>query len=147
MAILTPHKKRANRFNYIPRYYDPRKEAREQRRAELCGERLDQSDEEYTPGKYIRTQREARNARRAMEQGAGRTRTLKLVMFALVVLFVILVLYPKVLSILSGENRPAQMSVESYYGDFDPTAPITIVPNDYVEPQDGDELQTEKVYD
>lgn len=147
MAIFTPHKKRANRFNYIPRYFDPQKEAREQRRAELSGQRLDQADEEYTPGKYIRTQREARNARRSMEQNQGRTRTLKLVMFAIAVLFVITVLYPKILSILSGENRPAQMTVESYYGDFDPSAPITIVPNDYVEPEGGEELPTQRVYE
>ena len=35
MLGFTPFKKHANKFNYIPRYYDPEKEAREQRRAEL----------------------------------------------------------------------------------------------------------------
>ena len=39
MLGFTPFKKHANKFNYIPRYYDPEKEAREQRRAELRGER------------------------------------------------------------------------------------------------------------
>ena len=38
MLGFTPFKKHANKFNYIPRYYDPEKEAREQRRAELRGE-------------------------------------------------------------------------------------------------------------
>lgn len=33
MLGFTPFKKHANKFNYIPRYYDPEKEAREQRRA------------------------------------------------------------------------------------------------------------------
>ena len=32
MGLFTPVKKHPNRFNYIPRYYDPVKEAREQRR-------------------------------------------------------------------------------------------------------------------
>ena len=39
MLGFTPFKRHANKFNYIPRYYDPEKEAREQRRAELRGER------------------------------------------------------------------------------------------------------------
>lgn len=38
MLGFSPFKKHANKFNYIPRYYDPEKEAREQRRAELRGE-------------------------------------------------------------------------------------------------------------
>ena len=61
MGLFTPVKKHANKFRYIPRYYDPEKERREQRRKELCGVSSD-DDGEYTPGKYIRTQREARKA-------------------------------------------------------------------------------------
>ena len=34
MGWFTPYKRRANEFNYTPRFYDPVKEAREQRRAE-----------------------------------------------------------------------------------------------------------------
>lgn len=41
MLGFTPFKRHANKFNYIPRYYDPEKEAREQRRAELRGERAE----------------------------------------------------------------------------------------------------------
>ena len=41
MLGFSPFKKHANKFNYIPRYYDPEKEAREARRAELHGERSD----------------------------------------------------------------------------------------------------------
>ena len=59
MGLFTPAKKHPNRFNYTPRYYDPVKEEREQRRAELRGERLDESGE-YTPGKYIKAKSEAR---------------------------------------------------------------------------------------
>ena len=38
MLGFTPFKRHPNKFNYIPRYYDPEKEAREQRRAELRGQ-------------------------------------------------------------------------------------------------------------
>ena len=67
MLGFTPFKRHANKFNYIPRYYDPEKEAREQRRAELRGERAEDGDREYRPGQYIRTQRDARAARRSKE--------------------------------------------------------------------------------
>ena len=53
MLGFTPFKKHANKFNYIPRYYDPEKEAREQRRAELRGERAEDAGGEYRPGQYI----------------------------------------------------------------------------------------------
>ena len=43
MLGFTPFKRHPNKFNYIPRYYDPEKEAREQRRAELRGERAEDS--------------------------------------------------------------------------------------------------------
>ena len=46
MLGFTPFKRHPNKFNYIPRYYDPEKEAREQRRAELRGERAEDADRE-----------------------------------------------------------------------------------------------------
>ena len=78
MLGFTPFKKHANKFNYVPRYYDPEKEAREQRRAELRGERSEDASREYVPGQYIRTQREARAARHAGKDDWGRIRVLKL---------------------------------------------------------------------
>ena len=51
MLGFTPFKRHPNKFNYIPRYYDPEKEAREQRRAELRGERAEgASDDEIGAG-------------------------------------------------------------------------------------------------
>lgn len=131
MGFFAPHKKHANRFNYIPRYYDPEREAREQRRAELCGQRLD-DDTEYVPGKYIRTQREARAARKAQDQDRGRGRMLRLIMLLVAILFLLGVLVPGLTSLFTHTKR-SPMTVEEYYGDFDPSAPITIVPNDYQE--------------
>lgn len=133
MLGFSPYKKHANKFNYIPRYYDPEKEAREQRRAELRGERSDDNSE-YRPGKYIRTQREAREARRASESGGGRTRLLKMAVIAALIIVFVYLLYPRLVSLFMSASSQRQASdMEQIYGDFDPTAPITVVPNDYVE--------------
>ena len=68
MSFFRPHKSKPRQFNYIPRYYDPVKEERDRRRRELHG--TSSADEEpYAPGKYIRTQREARDASRADNGG------------------------------------------------------------------------------
>ena len=64
MLGFSPFKKHANKFNYIPRYYDPEEERRAQRRAELLGESPEHAKHEYVPGQYVRTARTARAARR-----------------------------------------------------------------------------------
>lgn len=92
MLGFTPFKRHANKFNYIPRYYDPEKEAREQRRAELRGERVEDGDREYRPGQYIRTQRDARAARRSKEDDKGRMRIWKMAGAAVIVLLFIYIL-------------------------------------------------------
>lgn len=130
MLGFTPFKKHPNRFNYIPRYYDPEKEAREQRRAELRGERA--GDGEYRPGQYIRNAREARSARRAATEDAGRTRILKMAAAAVLVLLFIYLLYPRLAAVFLRTTHPAPVQTETA-GEFDPSAPITIVPNDYQE--------------
>lgn len=133
MLGFTPFKKHANKFNYIPRYYDPEKEAREQRRAELRGERSEDASREYVPGQYIRTQREARAARHANEEDQGRVRILKMAVAAVLVLLFIYLLYPKLAEVfVQSTSQPArQTQVEE--GEFNPYAPIRVVPNDYEE--------------
>ena len=64
MSIFRPHKSKPRQFNYIPRYYDPVKEERNLRRKQLHGTSSESDNEEYVPGKYVRTQREAREATR-----------------------------------------------------------------------------------
>ena len=73
MLGFSPFKKHANKFNYIPRYYDPEEERRAQRRAELLGESPEHAKHEYVPGQYVRTARTARAARR--EADAARVRS------------------------------------------------------------------------
>lgn len=138
MGFFSPYKRHANQFSYTPRYYDPDKEAREQRRAELRGERSDDTGE-YTPGKYIRTQREAREQSRAKRKGnglGGSTRFISLVVVMLLVFMFVYVLVPRIGAIFDMATT-APAAVEKATDDFDPYAPLIIVPNDYVE---GEEL-------
>ncbi len=133
MLGFTPFKKHANKFNYIPRYYDPEKEAREQRRAELHGQRSDDGEQEYRPGQYLRSQREARASRRELI-GKGRARIWKYLFVALIALLFIQLIYPKLAGFFlsTGQSARTEQPVDEY-GGFDPSAPITVVPNDYQE--------------
>lgn len=132
--LFTPFKRHANRFNYIPRFYDPAKEAREERRAELRGERLSDRDKEYTPGQYIRTQRAARAARKATKSAGGQHKLLKYVAIGALIFLLVYILYPRLLQVVGSatEVQPRASQVEAPAEEFDPYAPITIVPNDYV---------------
>ena len=134
MLGFTPFKKHANKFNYIPRYYDPEKEAREQRRAELRGERAEDADREYRPGQYIRTQREARAARRAGTEEQGRVRVLKIAAAAVLMLLFNYLLYPKLADMVLQLRQPARpVPAAQAEGEFNPYAPLVVVPNDYQE--------------
>ena len=137
MLGFTPFKKHANRFNYIPRYYDPAKVAREQRRAELRGERAEDGEREYRPGQYIRTQREARAAHRAEEGDKGRARVWKMALGAVLVLLFVYLLYPRLADVFLKARTvpgPVPEAVErAAEEEFNPYAPIRVVPNDYEE--------------
>ena len=97
MGIFSPIKKRANQFRYVPRYFDPEKERRDQRRKEMYGT-SSQDDGEYTPGQYIRTQREARRLARANNKAKNRRpATLMLLLGGLALAG--LVLYPRIVAL------------------------------------------------
>ncbi len=90
MSFFRPHKTKPRQFNYIPRHYDPVKEERDRRRRELHGTSK-QDDQEYTPGKYIRTQREARDASRGERtgyEGLGRIAAIAIVMVLAMLIFI-----------------------------------------------------------
>lgn len=129
--LLKPYKRHANRFQYTPRYYDPVREAREQRRAELSGQRLEDADQEYVPGQYIRTQREARAARRSRETQEGQARMWKMAVGVALVLLFVSILYPRLVDVFMRAGRSAAPAATEELSEFDPYAPITIVPNDY----------------
>lgn len=132
MLGFSPFKKRANKFNYVPRYYDPEKEAREQRRAELYGERTEDTGGEYRPGQYIRTQREARAARRVNRDEQGRMKIWKMAAAAVLVLLFIYLLYPRLAEVfIKAQTTPVRALPVTE--EFNPYTPITVVPNDYKE--------------
>ena len=136
MGLFSPVKKHANKFRYIPRYYDPEKERREQRRKELCGVSSD-DDGEYTPGKYIRTQREARKA--AEDERNNSKRKVPSMLFLLLIAAVAIVLYmvyPSVIEAFSSDKK--QTKAERLQKNEEEAWPhryteITVVPNDYKE--------------
>lgn len=91
MSFFRPHKTKPRQFNYIPRYYDPRKEERDRRRKELHGTSSEQDSEPYTPGRYIRTQREARDASRGERtgyEGLGRIAAIAILVVLAMLLFI-----------------------------------------------------------
>ena len=134
MGFFTPYKKHANRFNYVPRYYNPDKEAREQRRAELRGERSEDAGQEYQPGQYIRTQRDARAAHRRASDDQGRTRVLKMVAAAVLLLLFIYLLYPRLAdAVMRARQGAAAPAAGEQFEEFNPYAPIVVVPDDYQE--------------
>lgn len=147
MGFFSPHKRHANKFNYTPRYYDPAKEERERRRAELRGERRDvENSGEYEPGKYIRAKREAREARLAQEEkqkNSDKRMNMWVMGLGLILLVVfIYVLVPRIGAIFEmATSDSSSKQVERQmkeYEEFNPYAPIVIVPNDY---QEGDAIE------
>lgn len=147
MGFFSPHKRHANKFNYTPRYYDPAKEERERRRAELRGERRDvENSGEYEPGKYIRAKREAREARLAQEKkqkNSDKRMNMWVMGLGLILLVVfIYVLVPRlgaIFEMATSDSSSKQVERQmKEYEEFNPYAPIVIVPNDY---QEGDAIE------
>ena len=131
MGIFTPVKKHANKFRYTPRYYDPEQERRNQRRMELRG--TSSHDEgEYTPGQYIRTQREARRLAKSNKSKSKIPSVVFLILVAVVVL-VVFALVPRIVQVFSEKRLTTEEIQQRDIQEFDPYTPITIVPNDYKE--------------
>lgn len=133
MGLFTPVKRHANAFRYTPRYYDPEKERREQRRRELYGT-SSQDDGEYTPGQYIRTQRDARRASR-VDSGkrGGKMPSMMLLMLLAILLLGAYLLVPRIVESFSTARTTPEERQQQEYEEFNPYTPITIVPNDYKE--------------
>ena len=132
MGLFTPVKKHANKFRYIPRYYDPEKERREQRRRELHGTSSELDNAEYQPGQYIRTQREARRLAQSNEGGRKRPPMFFLMLVAVAVI-AIYMLYPRIVEAFATARTTPEERAQQELEEFNPNTPITIVPNDYKE--------------
>ena len=129
MLGFSPFKKHANKFNYIPRYYDPEEERRAQRRAELLGESPEHAKHEYVPGQYVRTARTARAARREAERSTRSKRRFGVLLTGIVVLLLFfVVIYPKLTSMRAAVSDLDQSGISDVEWQ---QMPITVVPNDY----------------
>ena len=133
MGLFSPVKKHANKFRYIPRYYDPEKERREQRRRELYGTSSESDNSEYTPGQYIRTQREARRASQYRNEGGRKMPSMMVLMLLAVAVIIVYMLYPRIVEAFTTARTTPEERALQEVREFDPYAPITIVPNDYKE--------------
>ena len=133
MGLFTPVKKHANKFRYIPRYYDPEKERREQRRRELHGTSSEQEGQEYQPGQYIRTQREARRAARGNNEGGRKAPSMWFLMLVATVVIVLYMLYPRIVDAFTTARTTPEERAQQEIEEFNPDTPRTIVPNDYKE--------------
>ena len=100
MSIFRPHKTKPRQFNYTPRYYDPRKEAMEQRRRELYGTSSDMDNMPYTPGDYLRTQSDARRESRDEQAKSASNRLIKNAILIVVVGMGISMLFPRIMTTL-----------------------------------------------
>ena len=116
------------------------------RRAELRGERMAEKGD-YEPGQYIKAKREAREFRRIKEQkernSDKRNKMLTMGLGLVLIAIFIYVLVPRIGAIfeMATSQSASSKQVErelNEYKEFDPYAPIVIVPNDY---EEGDELE------
>lgn len=112
MSFFRPHRSKPRQFNYIPRYYDPVKEERERRRRELHGTSSN-DNELYTPGRYIRTQREARDAAREESSRAGFVKVRNLVFVGAALVVAILLFYPRLVSFIERANEEKQTKAQA----------------------------------
>lgn len=114
MSIFRPPQTKPRQFNYIPRHYDPVKEEREQRRRELHGTSSEDDMEEYVPGKYIRTQREARDAARENESNSSSTKIRNMAIMAVMLGIFTLVIVPRFVKFfeMAREEQEANKATE-----------------------------------
>lgn len=130
-GVFTPFKRSANKFKYTPRYYDPAKEEREERREQMYGTRRDKNAANYQPGQYIRSKRAARISKHTKK---GNKIWLMVVAIAAIT-YLGTILYGKLIEVfgLTENSSPRVEQTTSEFEEFNPYAPITIVPNDYEE--------------
>ena len=105
MSIFRPHKTKPRQFNYIPRYYDPVKEERNLRRKQLHGTSTESDNEEYVPGKYVRTQREAREIAREEHGSEGLSKIRGLIVVTVVIALGVMWLMPHIMNFVIAANE------------------------------------------
>ena len=137
MSIFRPHKTKPRQFNYIPRYYDPVKEERNLRRKQLHGTSTESDNEEYVPGKYVRTQREAREIAREERGSEGLSKIRGLIVVTVVIALGVMWLMPHIMNfvIAANEEKLAAKSEEL-------TTPLDFVINESIDIENMEGIET-----
>lgn len=135
MSIFRPHKTKPRQFNYIPRYYDPVKEERNLRRKQLHGTSSESDNEEYVPGKYVRTQREAREISRGERSDEGMSKIRGLVVVTVVIALGVMWLLPHIMNfvIAASEEKQATNGTAQQMGGEDVITPLDFVINESID--------------
>ncbi|MBO7261706.1 MAG: hypothetical protein J6U95_02090 [Alistipes sp.] len=135
MSIFRPHKTKPRQFNYIPRYYDPVKEERNLRRKQLHGTSSESDGEEYVPGKYVRTQREAREISRGERSDEGMSKIRGLVVVTLVIALGVMWLLPHIMNfvIAASEEKQATNGTAQQMGGEEVITPLDFVINESID--------------
>ena len=143
MSIFRPHKTKPRQFNYIPRYYDPVLDERNERRKQLHGTSKESDSEEYTPGKYVRTQRQARDASRESDRGAGLGKLRGLIVIAVVVGLGILWLMPRVMDfIIKADEEKRGVSTANREATESEVDPLEFVINESIDIANQEGIET-----
>ena len=110
MSFFRPHRSKPRQFNYIPRHYDPVKEERDRRRRELHGTSSESDDEVYTPGKYIRTQRDARDVAREESANSSSPKIRNMTIMMVIIALFALIIVPRFITFFNmvREEKEAQ---------------------------------------
>ena len=135
MSIFRPHKTKPRQFNYIPRYYDPVKEERNLRRKQLHGTSSESDGEEYVPGKYVRTQREAREISRGERSDEGMSKIRGLVVVTVVIALGVMWLLPHIMNfvIAASEEKQAANGTAQQMGGEEVITPLDFVINESID--------------
>ena len=102
MLGFTPFKRHPNKFNYIPRYYDPEKEAVKEKFASVDGS-MEKKD--YVPGSYVKGAFKREDRYRT---SGGRTRmivSLAGLLLIIVALIYIAKMYPSLVSSVDKQQK------------------------------------------
>ena len=143
MSIFRPHKTKPRQFNYIPRYYDPVKEERNLRRKQLHGTSTESDNEEYVPGKYVRTQREAREVSRGDRSSEGMSKIRGLVVVTIVIALGVMWLLPHIMNfvIAANEEKQAANGTQPKSGE-EIVTPLDFVINESIDIENMEGIET-----
>ena len=137
MSIFRPHKTKPRQFNYIPRYYDPVKEERNLRRKQLHGTSTESDNEEYVPGKYVRTQREAREIAREEHGSEGLSKIRGLIVVTVVIALGVMWLMPYIMNFVIAANEEKQAAKGEEL-----TTPLDFVINESIDIENMEGIET-----